>query len=510
MFGTLTDKLDDVFRKLRGLGAISESNVSDALREVRMALLEADVDFSVARDFIATVKERALGQDVLKGIKPGEQIVKIFHDELTALLGGDAAPLVLDPPARILMVGLNGAGKTTTSAKLALRLKKDGRRPALVACDLYRPAAVEQLATLAREIGVPVYQPAPGSTNVLQCVKDSLKWLETQNVNAVIFDTAGRQEVDDALIAELKSVRDFLNPGEVLLVADAATGQQAVSVARTFDEAVGITGIVLTKLDGDARGGAALSMRAVTRKPVKFSGTGEKLDHLDAFVPDRMAQRILGMGDIVGLVERAAEVIDEEQAMKTIERMMSSEFNFNDFLDQLKMMKKLTESSGGLMGLLGLLPGVGKQLKQVKEQMKAAAGDDKIRRIEAMILSMTPKERGRPEIINGRRRTRIAAGSGNTLSELNQFLKQFSEMRKMMKDKGKMGSMMAGMGGMGGMGGGAGGGLGGLLGGGGGLPPGMGGGLPPGMGRGGFPGMGGGMPGGFRFPGGGGKKKGRR
>jgi signal recognition particle subunit SRP54 len=506
MFGALTDKLDNAFRKLRGLGSISESNVSDALREVRMALLEADVDFSVARDFIASVRERALGQEVLKGVKPGEQIVKIFHDELTTLLGGDAAPLKLDPPARILMVGLNGAGKTTTSAKLALKLKKEGRRPALIACDLYRPAAIEQLATLGREIDVPVFQPAPGSTNVLQCVKDGLRWLESQTANAVIFDTAGRQEVDDALIAELRSVREFLQPGEVLLVADAATGQQAVNVARTFDKDIGITGIVLTKLDGDARGGAALSMRAATGKPIKFTGSGEKMDQLDAFVPDRMAQRILGMGDIVGLVERAAEVIDEEQAMRTMERMMSSEFNFNDFLDQLKMMKKLTESSGGLMGLLGLLPGVGKQLKQVKEQMKNASGDDKIRRIEAMILSMTPKERSRPEIINGRRRQRIAAGSGNSVSDLNQFLRQFSDMRKLMKDKGRMAGMMAAMGGMGGMGGmGMPGGLGDLLGGGG-LPPGMG--LPPG--KSGFPGLGGPPRGGFRLPGGGGRKKGRR
>jgi signal recognition particle subunit SRP54 len=493
MFGALTDKLDNVFRKLRGLGKISESNVTDALREVRMALLEADVDFTVAREFIAHVKEKALGEEVLKGVKPGEQIVKIFHDELTALLGGDAAELDLTPPARILVVGLNGAGKTTTSAKLALKLKKEGRRPVLVACDLYRPAAVEQLATLAREIDVPVFKPEPGEKNVLKSVKASLKWLETQTWNVVIFDTAGRQEVDEELVQELKDVRNFLDPREVLLVADAATGQQAVNVAKTFDEAVGVTGIILTKLDGDARGGAALSMRAVTNKPIKFAGVGEKMENLDAFVPDRMAQRILGMGDIVGLVERAAEVIDEEAAMKTMERMMSSDFNFNDFLDQLKMMKKLTQGSGGLMGLLGLLPGVGKQLKQMKEQMKASAGDEKIKRIEAMILSMTPKERKRPEIINGGRRKRIAAGSGNTVNEFNQFLKQFQQMRDMMKDKGKMAGMMGMMGG-GGM-------------------PGMGGGMPPGMG--GMPGMGrglprgqgrGGMPGGYPFAG----RKGRR
>ncbi len=493
MFGALTDKLENVFRKLRGLGKISESNITDALREVRMALLEADVDFTVAKEFIAHVKEKALGEEVLKGVKPGEQIVKIFHDELTELLGGDAAELDLTPPARILIVGLNGAGKTTTSAKLALKLKKEGRRPVLIACDLYRPAAIEQLSTLAREIDVPVFKPEPGEKNVVKSAKAALKWLDTQTWNVVIFDTAGRQEVDEELVQELKDVRQLLDPREVLLVADAATGQQAVNVATTFNEAVGVTGIILTKLDGDARGGAALSMRSVTGKPIKFAGVGEKMDQLDAFVPDRMAQRILGMGDIVGLVERAAEVIDEEAAMKTMERMMSSDFNFNDFLDQLKMMKKLTEGSGGMMGLLGLIPGVGKQIKQMKEQMKASAGDEKIKRIEAMILSMTPKERKRPEIINGGRRKRIASGSGNTVNELNQFLKQFQQMRSMMKDKGKMAGMMSMMGGGGGMPGMGGmGGMGGM--------PGMGGGMPKGLPR------GGGMPGGYPFTG----RKGRR
>ncbi len=489
MFGALTDKLDNVFRKLRGLGKISEGNINDALREVRMALLEADVDFTVAKEFIAHVREKSLGEEVLKGVKPGEQIVKIFHDELTALLGGDAAELDLTAPARILIVGLNGAGKTTTSAKLALKLKKEGRRPVLVACDLYRPAAVEQLATLAREIDVPVFKPEPGETNVLKTVKASLKWLESQTWNVVIFDTAGRQEVDEALVKELKEVRDFLQPREVLLVADAATGMQAVNVAKTFNDAVGVTGIILTKLDGDARGGAALSMRSVTQRPIKFAGTGEKMEQLDAFVPDRMAQRILGMGDIVGLVERAAEVIDEEQAMKTMDRMMSSDFNFTDFLDQLKMMKKLTQG-GGMMGLLSLIPGVGKQIKAMKEQMKESDGDDKIKRVEAMILSMTPKERKRPEIINGGRRKRIAAGSGNTVNDLNQFLKQFQQMRAMMKDKGKMAGLM------------------GMMGGGGGGMPGMG-------GMGGMPGMGGGMPklprgGGPGMPGGYFPGKGRR
>ena len=294
MFGTLTDKFEGVFRRLRGLGKISESNVSDALRDVRLALLEADVDFAVTRDFLAAVKEKALGAEVLKSVTPGQQLIKIFHDEITALLGGDAVPLDLTPPARILMVGLNGAGKTTTSAKLALKLKKEGRRPVLVALDLYRPAAVEQLATLGREIEVPVYQPAAGETKVLRAAQAAEAWIAEQRADVIIFDTAGRQEVDEALIGELKELRQWLKPREVLLVADAATGQQAVSVAKTFHEAIGITGIVLTKLDGDARGGAALSMRRVTQQPIKYAGVGEKMHQLDVFVPDRMAQRMLG------------------------------------------------------------------------------------------------------------------------------------------------------------------------------------------------------------------------
>ena len=339
MFANLSDKLEGVFRKLRGLGKISESNVSEALVEVRMALLEADVDFTVAKEFIARVREKALGAEVIKSITPGQQIVKIFNDELTELLGGDAAPLDLSAPGRILMVGLNGAGKTTSSAKLALLLKKQGRKPALIACDLYRPAAIEQLATLAKEIDVPMFRPEAGETNVLKVVKAAQKWLETQTANIVIYDTAGRQEVDEALIKELKEVRDFLAPKEILLVVDAATGQQSVQVAKTFQEAVGITGLILTKLDGDARGGAALSMRSVTQRPIKFMGVGEKMDQLEAFVPDRMAQRILGMGDIVGLVEKAAAAIEEEDAMRMAARMDQNKFDFTDFLQQMKMMK---------------------------------------------------------------------------------------------------------------------------------------------------------------------------
>jgi len=422
VFNSLSDSLENTFKKLRGHGKISEKNISDALREVRLSLLEADVEFSVAKDFIAKVKEAAMGEKVLKSIKPGEQIVKVFHDELTELLGGDQSPLDLNPPARVLMVGLNGAGKTTSSAKLALKLKKEGRRPLLIACDLYRPAAIEQLATLGTQIDVPVYKPDPSETNLVKVGKDALRWAEGQNGTVLIFDTAGRQEIDEKLIEELKDLHKFLSPKETLLVADAATGQQAVSVAQSFDKAVGITGIVLTKLDGDARGGAALSM-----------------------FPDRMAGRILDMGDVVSMVEQVADKIDEEQAMKAAKRMQSGKFDFNDFLNQMQMIKNL----GPLDGLLGMLPGMKKLKKQIPTD---ALNTDKFKHMEAIVLSMTPKERNRPEIIKGTRRKRIAKGSGTNIIEVNRLLKQFGEMRKMMRSKGKMKQMMQQMGGMGDLG----------------------------------------------------------
>lgn len=445
MFSSLSDSLDKTFRNLRGVGKISEKNISDALREVRMALLEADVEYGVAKGFLDRVKDKAQGQDVLKSIKPGEQIVKIFHDELVELLGGDQEPLDLNPPARILLCGLNGAGKTTTSAKLALRLKKDGRRPLLIACDLYRPAAIDQLAKLAEQIEVPCFTPEPDEKNVVKAAKAALKWAEKQNGSVLIFDTAGRQELDKALVAELKDLHKFLNPKETLLVADAATGQQAVSVAKTFDKAVGITGIVLTKLDGDARGGAALSMRTVTGKPIKFVGEGEKVENLSTFHPDRMAGRILDMGDTVSMVEQVAEQIDEEKAMKAAKRMEKGRFDFNDFLEQMKMLQNL----GPLEGLLGMMPGGAK----LKKSLPGGALDPKrIKHMEAIVLSMTPKERKRPELIKGTRRKRIANGSGRNLIEVNQLLKQFGMMRKMMKSKGKMKSMMKQLGGMGDMG----------------------------------------------------------
>jgi signal recognition particle subunit SRP54 len=434
MFSQLGDKLQDIFKDLRGHGSISESNINDALRQVRLALLEADVDFQVAKSFIARVREKALGEEVLRSVTPGQQMVKIFHDELTTLLGGDAAPLNLEKPARILMVGLNGAGKTTSSAKLAKLLKKQGRTPLLIASDLHRPAAIEQLATLGRQVDVPVFTPAPNEKNVVKSAGAALDWAKTQTGNVQIFDTAGRQEIDTALIEEIKQLKEFLKPQEILLVADAATGQQAVSVATHFNDALGITGIILTKLDGDARGGAALSMREVTQRPIKFAGVGEKLDQFEQFVPDRLAGRILGMGDIVGLVEKAAEAFDEEEAMRMEKKLRTASFDFNDFLAQFKMMRKM----GPLENILGMIPGL--------SNVQGLSVDEKqIKRTEAIVLSMTSDERARPDILNARRRQRIARGSGSTVTEVNDLLQRFNQMRKMMKNAGKMKRMMAQM-----------------------------------------------------------------
>ncbi len=437
MFSQLGDKLQDIFKDLRGHGTISEANIDSALRQVRLALLEADVDFQVAKKFIARVKEKALGETVLRSITPGQQIVKVFHDELTALLGGDPAPLNLSRPGRILMVGLNGSGKTTSSAKLARLLKKEGHVPALIACDLQRPAAIEQLVTLGRQIDVPVYAPDPAEKNVERAARAGLDWAEQQSTDIAIFDTAGRQEIDQSLLAELAKLREFLQPQEVLLVVDAATGQQAVSVATHFNDALRISGIVLTKLDGDARGGAALSMREVTRQPIKFAGVGEKLDQFERFIPDRLAGRILGMGDVIGLVERAAEAVDEEEAARMERKLRTASFDFNDFLSQFRMMKKM----GPLENILGMLPGM--------SNLQGLSIDEKqLKRTEAIVLSMTMEERTRPDILNARRRQRIARGSGSTVTEVNDLLRRFDQMRKMMKNTGKMKKMMARLGGM--------------------------------------------------------------
>ena len=434
MFSQLSDKLQDIFKDLRGRGKISESNIDDALRQVRLALLEADVDFQVAKSFIARVKEKALGESVLRSITPGQQIVKIFHDELSTLLGGDAAPLNLGEPHRILIVGLNGSGKTTSAAKLARLLKKEGRSPALIACDLQRPAAVEQLATLGKQIDVPVFTPDANEKNVQRAAATALERQDRQSANIDIFDTAGRQEIDEALIRELKELKEFLRPPETLLVVDAATGQQAVSVATHFNDALQITGIILTKLDGDARGGAALSMREVTHCPIKFAGTGEKLDQFEPFVPERLAGRILGMGDVVGLVEKAAEAVEAEDAAQLERKLRTASFDFNDFLAQFKMMRKM----GPLENILGMLPGM--------SNVQGLSVDEKqLKRTEAIVLSMTSEERTRPDILNARRRQRIARGSGSTVTEVNDLLRRFDQMRKMMKSAGKMKKMMAQM-----------------------------------------------------------------
>jgi signal recognition particle subunit SRP54 len=434
MFSQLSDKLQEIFKELRGHGTISESNVDAALRHVRLALLEADVDFQVAKKFIARVREKALGETVLRSITPGQQMVKIFHDEISALLGGDAAPLHLKKPGRILIVGLNGSGKTTSSAKLALFLKKQGHTPTLIACDLQRPAAIEQLATLGKQIEVPVYTPDPNEKNVRRAATAALEWQNGQASSIDIFDTAGRQEIDEALIEELKGLKEFLQPQETLLVVDSATGQQAVSVATHFNDALEITGIILTKLDGDARGGAALSMREVTRQPIKFAGTGEKLDQFELFVPERLAGRILGMGDVVGLVEKAVEAVDEEEAARLERKLRTASFDFNDFLTQFKMMRKM----GSLENILGMLPGM--------SNVQGFSVDEKqLKRTEAIVLSMTNEERTRPDILNARRRQRIARGSGSTVTEVNDLLRRFGQMRKMMKSTGKMKKMMTQM-----------------------------------------------------------------
>ena len=436
MFSQLGDKLQEIFKDLRGHGTISEVNIDAALRQVRLALLEADVDFQVAKEFIARVKEKALGEAVLRSITPGQQIVKIFYDELSILLGGDAAPLDLGKPGRILIIGLNGSGKTTSAAKLARLLKKQGRAPVLVACDLQRPAAIEQLATLGKEIDVPVHTPDLNEKNVQRAAAAALESpaFAEPTVGQAIFDTAGRQEIDAALIEELKQLKDFLQPQETLLVVDAATGQQAVSVATHFNGALQITGIILTKLDGDARGGAALSMREVTQRPIKFVGTGEKLDQFEPFVPERLAGRILGMGDVVGLVEKAAETIEIEDAERLERKLRSASFDFNDFLAQFKMLRKM----GPLENVLGMLPGM--------SNVQGLSIDEKqLKRTEAIVLSMTSEERTRPDILNARRRQRIARGSGSTVTEVNDLVRRFDQMRKMMKNAGKMKKMMAQM-----------------------------------------------------------------
>ncbi|MBI3877996.1 MAG: signal recognition particle protein [Verrucomicrobia bacterium] len=439
MFDNLTGKLQNVFRNLRGLGKISEANVADSLREVRLALLDADVNFKVARDFIERVKQKSVGVEVLQSVQPGQQVIKIIHDELVELLGSTNAALNLGAnPTCVMLVGLHGSGKTTSTGKLARLLQKQGRQPLLVACDVYRPAAMDQLETLAKQLELPVVVKR-GETDVLKIAREALDFAKANNRNVLLFDTAGRSQIDEPLVQELVRLRDLIEPQEILLVLDAATGQEAVNVATHFDQALSLTGAILTKLDGDARGGAALSLTAVTGKPIKFMGLGEKLEDFEPFHPERMASRILGMGDVVSLVERAAEAIHEEDAKRMEEKMRKGEFTLEDFLDQLRQMKKL----GPLEGVVGLLPGGGDMLKGA-DMNKA---EKEFRRMEGMICAMTPKERKLPQILNAKRRQRIAKGSGVSVTELNSMLNRFGQMQQMMRKMGKFQKMMSKMGG---------------------------------------------------------------
>ncbi len=439
MFDSLSEKLQNAFKNLRGLGKISETNVGDSLREVRMALLEADVNFKVARDFIERVKEKALGQEVIQSIQPGQQIIKIIHDELVELLGSTNQSLELSGnPSCVMMVGLHGSGKTTSSGKLARLLHKQGRTPLLVAADVYRPAAMDQLATLGKQLDIPVLV-MRGETDVLKIARNAFDFARQNNRNTLIFDTAGRLQIDEPLVQELVRLRDLIKPQEILLVLDAATGQEAVNVASHFDKALNITGAILTKLDGDARGGAALSLKSVTGKPIKFGGVGEKLEDFEPFHPERMASRILGMGDVVSLVERAAEAVDEADAKRMEEKMRKGQFTLEDFLEQLRQMKKL----GSLESVVGMLPGGSEMLKGAD----LGKQEKEFKRMEGMICAMTFQERRNPTILNAKRRVRIAKGSGGNVSELNNLLNRFGQMQQMMKKMGKFQKMMSKMGG---------------------------------------------------------------
>lgn len=432
MFDSLSERLQGVLAGLRGRGTLSEKDVDTAMREIRLALLEADVNFKVVRDFIAHVKERALGAEVMTSLTPGQQVVKIVHEELTALMGSSDSRLAFSgrAPTVVLLAGLQGSGKTTAAAKLANLLRKDGKRPVLIAADVYRPAAIDQLVTLAERIDVPVYAPGP-DVDPVDIARDGVEFARTRG-DVAIIDTAGRLHIDEQLMDELARIRDTVRPHNVLLVVDSMTGQDAVNAAQQFKERVNLDGVVLTKLDGDARGGAALSVRAVTGKPIKFVSNGEKIADFDTFHPDRMASRILGMGDVLTFIEKAEAAVDAADAAAMEEKLRKATFTLEDFLGQLKQVRKM----GPLSGLLGMLPGVPglKQLRNVE------VDDRQLDKIEAMILSMTPQERRHPDIIDGSRRQRIARGSGMQVQDVNQLLKQFRDMQKMMKQlaSGKM------------------------------------------------------------------------
>ena len=434
MFENLSDRLDRSFKILKGEGKITEINVAETLKDVRRALLDADVNYKVAKSFTDTVKQKALGMNVLTAIKPGQLMVKIVHDELAELMGGESVDLKLEKkPAVILMSGLQGSGKTTFSGKLANFLKtKEHKNPLLVACDVYRPAAIEQLRVVGEQIGVPVYS-EPESKQVNEIADDAIKEAKAKGNDVVIVDTAGRLAVDEEMMNEIESLKNHINPDEVLFVVDSMTGQDAVNTAKEFNDRLDFDGVVLTKLDGDTRGGAALSIRTVVTKPIKFIGTGEKMEAIDAFHPSRMADRILGMGDVVSLVERAQEQFDEEEARKLQKKIQKNKYDFNDFYNQIQQIKKM----GNLKDLASMIPGVGKAIRDVDIDDNAFKG------IEAIIQSMTPKERTNPELLNNSRRQRIAKGSGTNIQEVNRLIKQFDQTRKMMKMV--TGSKMAGM-----------------------------------------------------------------
>lgn len=445
IFESLSDRLQETFKKLRGHGKLTEDDVNEAMREVRMALLEADVNFKVVKNFIKTVKERAIGQDVLETLTPAQVVIKIVDEELTKLMGGTQSRINISPkpPTVIMMVGLQGAGKTTSAGKLGLALKKQGKRPLLAACDIYRPAAIKQLQVVGKQLDIPVFTMETG-TDAVTIAKESLAYSESHANDVVIIDTAGRLQIDEKLMQELRDIKTEVKPHEILLVVDAMTGQESVNVAQAFNESLGLDGVVMTKLDGDARGGAALSVKAVTNVPIKFVGLGEKLEALQPFYPDRMASRILGMGDVLSLVEKAQQTFDMEEAKKMEKKLRKDEFTLDDFLNQMQQVKKL----GSLENILGMIPGMGGLKKQLAGQDLDLDGKE-MRQIEAIIKSMTPKERADIGIINGSHRKRIALGSGTRVQDVNKLLKQFGEMKKMMKKMKKMKKGKKGMPGLG-------------------------------------------------------------
>jgi len=463
MFESLTQRLDSVFDRLRGKGKVTEKDVADAMREVRQALLEADVNYRLVKQFVAKVEERALGAEVLDSLTPAQQVIGIVHDQLVEMLGGDdheASKIQFagSPPTIIMLVGLQGSGKTTHAAKLASYFRKNGQKVGMVAADMQRPAAVEQLQQLGRQLDIPVYA-EPAGNKPVDITQRAVKWAREQALTVLILDTAGRLHIDDTLMQEVATIRERTHPQEVLLVVDAMTGQDAVRVAEEFNQKVGLTGLILTKMDGDARGGAALSVRQVTGVPIKFMGIGEKTDALEAFYPDRLATRILGMGDVMTLIERAREQIDEKQALQIQKKMANASFDLDDFLQQMRQIRKM----GSMSQLLEMIPGMGKALKD--PEMKAALEDGKeLKMAEAIILSMTGEERHNPEIINGSRKRRIARGSGTTPQDVNQLLSQFKDAQKMMKQvmgmqksmgRGRLRQLrqLGGLGGLGGSGG---------------------------------------------------------